>query len=1117
MTDGEPLLELLARCVVRVDVGGGFSGTGFFVAPGEVLTCAHVVHGGRPITVFDADGRDYPAEPMTGLLAADDPQAQFYPQPDAALLRVAGAPDDQPCVRLEAADPAIGTDVLQLVGFTRGENAPDAIARSGATLHLETLFEPDGCTLYKLREGQVIGGFSGSPLLNLRTGGVCAIVDSSRSLTSALGGFGVPIAAVAGIDAGLLTRNTAFHQIDDPHRWARAVEEQAQLAAERAGDRDLLPPLAPVLDLDWDPDNVAPSELLRPKHAVVPFVPRGHLLEQVMRWRESDERLQVLVLTGAGGFGKTRTAVEICRAAEDAGWTAGPVDADTDWVDGLTELLRWPGRTVLAIDYAETRPDLVKGLLTRLLRRRAGPPCRVVLVVRQVGDRQSLIDLFATGDSRAELARLLRRAELVGLGRGERELDRRELFTTAGDAFAERLGGAGPKTVPGLSAEHFERPLFVLAAALLAVTSPDLDVAALSADELLGEILDRHEAEYWRRADERHHLGLQPEDRRTAVALAALCGLSSDQDDERLIRLVWHLRDASAERVGNVVEWLRALYGPHGSLEPDLLAEVLVARAISKSPGLVGTVLDAASDGQLTRTLLVLSRVTGRSEPVYVAVRDALDERLTQLALRAAEGHTDLVTALRLAIAEAHPVTGAVNAQHRIPVRGAAIRLLAVEIGELAVNGLRTTAESNPETHRPPLAAALKGLATTLTDTGRPAEGLPPIEEAVTIYRDLAAADPTRFLPDLAGSLRRWAGLLAEGGEVEAAAELFDRALAEHAPSGWRRGVVLLERARWHSGAGWIVRAVADVAEAVALLNAAGDRWRRGQARQAFRSLAAEHPAAVDQAWPMTDGSPPVWLRVPQTDVTAGNLIIDWVDMKSWEESFDFLADHISTLLTDEAEAAIEHLIDANPGRTALDLHLDILRGTRATGVDAVRGEFFAWLAAQGQLARLQQWINTPGGSASADYLNEHADELLTGQAESLLASLVPDQPHLLGYLGLLSLARAIGVEDTHHVLVDRTARDTATAAEPPAHQLPLARLAAGVDPGSAEPQFAYALAALETGAETESVWAMTRCRDACATWERPAFTSRLDDFAQAHPELDLTSVRRTLIAEDDA
>ncbi|MGH3916346.1 MAG: S1 family peptidase [Pseudonocardiaceae bacterium] len=587
----EPLLDLLAQCVVRIDRDGEFAGTGFFVAPGEVLTCAHVVHGGKPITVYTAEGVAYPAEPMTELLAPDDPRAEFYPQPDAAVLRVPGAPGDQACVRLEATDPALGTDTLQLTAFTKGEHAPEVIGRSGATLHLEALFEQDGCPLYKLREGQVIGGFSGGPLLNLRTGGVCAVIESTRSPAADLGGFGVPLAVVARIDLGLLGRNAQVHRSDG--RWARACEDQDRVAAERAGHRELLPLLPPVVDLEWGPD-VPPSELLRPRHAVVPFVPRGDLLEQVMRWREHDERLRVLVLTGAGGFGKTRTAVEICRAAQAAGWTAGPIDADVDGVAGLTELLTWSGRTGIAVDYAETRPELVTNLLKRLLRRRSAAPCRVVLVVRQGGSRQSLINLFATGDARDDLARLLRRAEFVGLGHGERELDRRELFTAASTAFAPML--AATPTTANLYADHFERPLFVLAAALLAVANPALDVAALSADELLGEILDQHETQYWQRADDRVGLGLHPDDQRRAVALAVLCGLSSDQDDERLVRLVPSLGDAPAERVVQVVRWLRELYGPHGGLEPDLLAEVLVARVITSSPVLIGAVLDAGSD-----------------------------------------------------------------------------------------------------------------------------------------------------------------------------------------------------------------------------------------------------------------------------------------------------------------------------------------------------------------------------------------------------------------------------------------------------------------------------------------------------------------------------------------
>ena len=873
-----------------------------------MLTCAHVVHGGKPITVHTADGVAYSAVPITDLLAPDDPRAAFYPQPDVAVLRIPGAPADHACVRLEAIDPASGTDTLQLTAFTQGENAPDAIVRSGATLHLEALFVQEGCTLYKLREGQVIGGFSGGPLLNLRTGGVCAVVESSRSPTSDLGGFGVPLAAVARIDSGLLGRNADVQAHDD--RWARAYEDQRRVAAERAGRRDLLPLLPPVLDLEWGPD-VSPSELLRPRHAVVPFVPRGDLLEQVMRWRERDERLRVLVLTGAGGFGKTRTAVEICRAAEAAGWTAGPIDADVDGVAGLTELLTWPGRTVIAVDYAETRPELVTNLLRRLLRRRSAAPCRVVLVVRQGGSRQSLIDLFATGDARDDLARLLRRSELVGLGHGERELGRRELFAAASAAFAPKLAGT-PATAVNLYADHFERPLFVLAAALLAVANPALDVAALSADELLGEILDHHEAQYWKRADERWRLGLHPDDRRTAVALAVLCGLSSDQDDERLARLAPSLGDAAAERVAQVVRWLRDLYGPHGSLEPDLLAEVLVARVITASPGLISTALDAASDTQLTRALLVLSRVAGRSDTARAAARDAFDERLGKLVHRAVAGDTDLVTALRLAISATRPLIGAINAQHDIPVRSAATGLLAVEIGELAVDGLRRLFESDEETYRPLQAAALTMKSTALSETGRPTEGLPSIEEAVTHYRALAQADPTRFLPDLATSVGNQARILDGLGRSTDAACLFDVTLAEHAELAWARGVLLLAKAQWLASTEQVAAAVDAAAQAVDVLQPAGDRRRHGQARQLLRALRADHPAAVDEVWSARSDALPVWLRLPTIDTAAEQLLIDWVSTTSWPESFDFLADHAQSLLTDRAEASLEHLLDNN-------------------------------------------------------------------------------------------------------------------------------------------------------------------------------------------------------------
>lgn len=66
----DPLLELFAQCVVRVDVDGSFAGSGFYIAPGEVLTCAHVVHGGKAITV----GEGWAANPTTQLLPPATPR-----------------------------------------------------------------------------------------------------------------------------------------------------------------------------------------------------------------------------------------------------------------------------------------------------------------------------------------------------------------------------------------------------------------------------------------------------------------------------------------------------------------------------------------------------------------------------------------------------------------------------------------------------------------------------------------------------------------------------------------------------------------------------------------------------------------------------------------------------------------------------------------------------------------------------------------------------------------------------------------------------------------------------------------------------------------------------------
>jgi hypothetical protein len=141
-----------------------------------------------------------------------------------ALLQVAEPPTGQPCVLLEPALPAHGVpaDVLRLAAWTADEYAPGSVVLTSATFESEGPLFPDGNLVLKLKNGQVAHGFSGGPLVNMRTGGVCGLVDSTtRDAHSALGGFGVPLTAFIGQMPGLLARNGEYHAADA--RWRQAV------------------------------------------------------------------------------------------------------------------------------------------------------------------------------------------------------------------------------------------------------------------------------------------------------------------------------------------------------------------------------------------------------------------------------------------------------------------------------------------------------------------------------------------------------------------------------------------------------------------------------------------------------------------------------------------------------------------------------------------------------------------------------------------------------------------------------------------------------------------------------------------------------------------------------
>ena len=110
MKPSQDLDDLLRRCTVRLRIPQYESlGTSFFVAPGRILTCAHVVETAQmqPVPIeIDCGGQTYQGRIVVFLAK---------PYPDLALLQCDALPD-HPCVYLHA-DIALH-DSLYSYGYT---------------------------------------------------------------------------------------------------------------------------------------------------------------------------------------------------------------------------------------------------------------------------------------------------------------------------------------------------------------------------------------------------------------------------------------------------------------------------------------------------------------------------------------------------------------------------------------------------------------------------------------------------------------------------------------------------------------------------------------------------------------------------------------------------------------------------------------------------------------------------------------------------------------------------------------------------------------------------------------------------------------------------------------
>ncbi|HYX16797.1 MAG TPA: trypsin-like peptidase domain-containing protein [Nostoc sp.] len=262
------LFELLPQCTLRLNVfGKKGQGTGFFVAPRLIVTCAHVVKDTdvKQINICWQE-RNY-----TAFIKALSQDSRF----DLALLELYEPVSDHPCVYLgESVEPG---DKLYSYGYT-----DDYSNGEPAT------FECEGSStdppLIKFKSGQVRPGMSGAPLLNLRTGKICGLVRLSRDRLLDMGGRAIPTTVILSQFRELVELQHNFHQKDE--YWLKLLPKAARES------------------LRLHPYSNLPSQTYQE------FIGRKKELSRLLKQISLNYRAPIITVDGIGGVGKTALVLE---------------------------------------------------------------------------------------------------------------------------------------------------------------------------------------------------------------------------------------------------------------------------------------------------------------------------------------------------------------------------------------------------------------------------------------------------------------------------------------------------------------------------------------------------------------------------------------------------------------------------------------------------------------------------------------------------------------------------------------------------------------------------------------------------------------------------------------
>ncbi|QLA16531.1 tetratricopeptide repeat protein [Desulfolutivibrio sulfoxidireducens] len=572
------------------------------------------------------------------------------------------------------------------------------------------------------------------------------------------------------------------------------------------------------------------------------FVGRHKLLDEFITWATTHDPahpVSVRVLTGNAGAGKTRFAMELCRALgqiQSAAWQAGFVrDREARRFLSLTTLSGWGWKnpTLAIFDYALTLVDVLPAWMAGLGEVPDSPhPLRILLLERNAEeDAGWLKQVFPGGYSSA--GRMLdgRPVRLPGLC--DPEIQRGIM-----QAMLDRLGStvALPADTPAFrdqlaKTDWAGAPLFLMMAAMVMHRQGGVDHALSLRRADLAKIVAQHEYSRLTRASNSNQ-SMQ----RFLSHMAALSTICGGLDGGTLLDRIRQEKEfLGHEELGNdaIAHTLRQLLPDDkegvAPILPDIVGEAFlfdhlghgeaqasseaVLRAFSMAPAMVATVLircvqdfasaplapeDVERATEQQRAVAWLQALGGKKDlPLHLLMLLSNAMPIFTLALRelAATSTERLVADLR----ELPERSLKQQIEFSRNLNNLAVRLSALgkheealAAAQEAVKLHRSLIQIDQDAFRPNLALSLNTLANCRFELAQYKKASTAVQEAVNLYRTLAKINPETFRFDLSKSLNTHANILAEIGQRDEAlvsiqeAAAIRRALAQTDPKTFR-------------------------------------------------------------------------------------------------------------------------------------------------------------------------------------------------------------------------------------------------------------------------------------------------------------------------------------------